>query len=142
MRISKWLWIGLPLLGFILLVNCEKRHLIRQPTEDDGSWFVLSERNLPTQPQHLHHARRYGRRVRGFNYFVLKGIDKVQATAPDGGGYFTGKDAKPTESPIGYELQFVWEILAGSASLNQLLQWGDVWRLYRSHESALSRWRR
>jgi len=105
MRISKWLRIGLPFLGFILLVNCERRHLILQPTKDDGSWFILSERNLPTRPQHLHHARRYGRRVCGFNYFVLKGIDKVQATAPDGGGYFTGKDAKPTESPIGYELQ-------------------------------------
>ncbi len=35
---------------------------------------------------------------------MLAGIDAVQKHAPDGGGYFIGVKAKPTESPIGYAL--------------------------------------
>lgn len=40
----------------------------------------------------------------GFNGYVLKGIDRVQSTAPAGGGYFIGVHAVPPESPVGYPL--------------------------------------
>ena len=36
---------------------------------------------------------------------VLRAIDRVQASAPDGGGYFIGLKADPLESPIGYPLR-------------------------------------
>ena len=39
-----------------------------------------------------------------YNAYILKAIDKVQSTALDGGGYFTGLKVNPPESPIGYDL--------------------------------------
>lgn len=36
---------------------------------------------------------------------ILKGIDIVQSHAMDGGGYFTGISATPTESPVYYNLR-------------------------------------
>jgi hypothetical protein len=75
------------------------------PTKDNGKWLMLPKTALRKGAQHTAHARIFGKYVRGYNYYILEGIDFVQATAPDGGGYFTGIKAKPTESPIGYELK-------------------------------------
>lgn len=50
------------------------------------------------------HLQQLGERAPGYNAFVLQAIDKVQASAPEGGGYFTGVQAVPAESPIGYPL--------------------------------------
>lgn len=50
------------------------------------------------------HLHRLGALAPGYNAFVLQAIDRVQASAPDGGGYFTGVRAVPPESPIGYPL--------------------------------------
>lgn len=55
-------------------------------------------------PHHTNHAKLFGKYVTGYNHFVLEGIDKVQSTAPDGGGYFIGIKAQPPESPIGYDI--------------------------------------
>lgn len=74
------------------------------PTTDDSKWFVLSKDDLIGGTHHTRHAEIFGKYVKGYNYYALQAIDKVQATAMDGGGYFTGIKAVPTESPIGYKL--------------------------------------
>lgn len=76
-----------------------------QPTTDNGEWFVLKKEDLAAGTHHTRHAEIFGKYVTGYNHFVLRGIDRVQATAPDGGGYFTGIKAVPTESPVGYALK-------------------------------------
>lgn len=55
---------------------------------------------------HTRHAELFGPEVKDlpYNVAVLRGVDKVQSSAPDGGGYFANVHAKPAESPIGYEL--------------------------------------
>lgn len=68
-------------------------------------WFVLSEAQLAYGPHHTHHFDILAKDAPGFNKFVLKGVDKVQSTAPDGGGYFIGVKAIPAESPIGYPIK-------------------------------------
>jgi hypothetical protein len=74
------------------------------PTTDDGEWFLLSKDDLVGGTHHTRHAEIFGKYVKGYNYYALQAIDTVQATAMDGGGYFTGIKAVPTESPIGYKL--------------------------------------
>ena len=67
---------------------------------------------LKAGAHHTRHAELFSRGIDGFNLLVLAAVDKVQSTAPDGGGYFVGVKAKPAESPIGYPLRlFVpgWE---------------------------------
>ncbi len=76
-----------------------------QPTRDNGQWFVLKKSDLAAGTHHTRHAEIFGKYVTGYNYTILQAIDKVQATAPDGGGYFTGIKAVPTESPVGYTLK-------------------------------------
>jgi hypothetical protein len=75
------------------------------PTTDNGEWFVLAKTDLIAGTHHVRHAEIFGKYVKGYNYCALQGIDKVQATAMDGGGYFIGIKAVPTESPIGYKLK-------------------------------------
>lgn len=60
---------------------------------------------LPDGAQHTRHFERFGNGLPEANQAVLKGIDIVQATAMDGGGYFIGITANPPESPIGYDLK-------------------------------------
>ena len=74
-------------------------------TKDGGRWLFIDSADVPAVKQHLNHEAIFSKYVRGYNLAVLKAIDIVQAHAMDGGGYFTGITAKPTESPIGYELQ-------------------------------------
>jgi hypothetical protein len=54
---------------------------------------------LPTY--HLQHERVFATGTNEINRAVLAAVDRIQATAPDGGGYFTGVKAVPAESPIG-----------------------------------------
>lgn len=67
-------------------------------------WYVLPPTTLELPTQHRRHVEVFGSDAPGFNRLVLAGIDQVQGSAPDGGGYFIGIKAKPTESPIGYPL--------------------------------------
>ncbi|MBI2520844.1 MAG: hypothetical protein HYV97_10520 [Bdellovibrio sp.] len=75
------------------------------PTFDDGSWYLIADRDIPTERHHLKHQEIFGRDMTGYNYLVLKAIDNIQSRALDGGGYFLGRDATPPESPIGHALQ-------------------------------------
>jgi len=73
-------------------------------TKDNGNWLFLDTTDIPATKHHVNHEVIFGKYVDGYNVSVLKAIDIVQAHAMDGGGYFTGIRAKPTESPIGYNL--------------------------------------
>jgi hypothetical protein len=68
-------------------------------------YFVLTEAQLSAGPHHTRHAELFGEGASKINLAVLQAIDKVQATAMDGGGYFVGVHAQPPESPIGFELK-------------------------------------
>src|SRR3954469_13324204 len=76
-----------------------------RPTRDDGNWCVLSDDDVALGPHHTRHADIFGKYVDGYNLAVLRGIDLVQQSAPDGGGYFANPKATPAESPIGSELK-------------------------------------
>jgi hypothetical protein len=77
------------------------------PTTDDGTWFILPASETTLGAHHLRHFEVFGKYVTGYNRAVLAAVDKVQATQPDGGGYFIGVKATPAESPIGYELKLL-----------------------------------
>jgi hypothetical protein len=57
---------------------------------------------LPTY--HLQHEQVFSQQTNEINQSVLAAVDKIQSTAPGGGGYFTGVKADPPESPIGTSL--------------------------------------
>ncbi len=76
-----------------------------EATRDNGEWFLLNKNDIAAGAHHTRHAEIFGKYVQGYNDYALQAIDKVQATAMDGGGYFIGIKAVPTESPIGYKLK-------------------------------------
>lgn len=67
--------------------------------------FLLDSAYLKNGSYHTNHYEQLKDYAPGFNKFILKAIDIVQATAPDGGGYFANIKAQPPETPIGYELK-------------------------------------
>lgn len=75
--------------------------------------YTLSPEQAKLPAHHTQHADTFGPGAAGlpYNLAVLRGVDKVQASAPDGGGYFIGVKAKPAESPIGYPLSLFGEPL-------------------------------
>ncbi|MBI5726967.1 MAG: hypothetical protein HY965_03895 [Ignavibacteriales bacterium] len=54
---------------------------------------------------HLNHFATFAGNAPGYNQFVIRAIDAVQKHAMDGGTYFIGIKAVPTESPVNYELK-------------------------------------
>jgi hypothetical protein len=71
-----------------------------------GNWFVLTGEQAGLPAHHTRHAEMFGSgELPEFNLRVLKAVDRVQASARGGGGYFIGVHAKPAESPIGYRLE-------------------------------------
>lgn len=74
-------------------------------TKDDGTGIMLTAEDLSLGAHHTNHDEIFGKYVKGYNSVVLKAIDSVQATAPEGNGYFIGIKADPPESPIGYDLE-------------------------------------
>ena len=102
---------------FIAFIALSSMCLAAAPTTDDGTWFVLPDSDVKLGAHHTRHAEVFGKCVAGYNAQVLAGVDKVQATQPEGGGYFTGVKAQPAESPIGYPLAlFGQPLLAPSRS--------------------------
>lgn len=69
--------------------------------------FYLAPGQLEAGMHHQRHLELLADSTVGYNAYVLQAIDKVQASAPQGGGYFTGVKAVPAESPIGYGLQLL-----------------------------------
>lgn len=97
--------------AFIFTFACEKKQKETatndNQTEESG-WLILSAADLTAGAHHTRHSEIFGKYVEGFNQgintAILQGIDSVQSKAPDGGGYFTGIRAVPTESPVYYNL--------------------------------------
>jgi hypothetical protein len=94
-----------------LLFNCSSNEFIKEATKDNAHYFFLQKDDLDKGPYHTSHSKIFGKYTEGYNDYVLKGIDQVQTTAMDGGGYFTGITAEPPESPIGYELKLMGKSL-------------------------------
>ncbi len=78
-----------------------------------STWELLPDEAMQAGVYHRRHAALFSPyavddqgRVLMNNVRVLQAIDIVQGHVPDGegGGYFTGVHATPTESPIGYAL--------------------------------------
>jgi hypothetical protein len=98
------------LLSACLIVGCGITYSFAQSdkphaTRDNGTWMFLDSADMPTQKHHTNHEAMLKKYIDGYNLSVIKAIDEVQSHAMDGGGYFTGMTATPTESPIGYELK-------------------------------------
>jgi len=91
------------LIIIVLLFSC--LHQNYEPTTDNGRRLLLKKSDLAAGPYHTRHLELFGKYIKGYNRFILRGVDRVQSTAMDGGGYFIGKDSIPTESPIGYRLK-------------------------------------
>jgi hypothetical protein len=70
-----------------------------------SKYCVLPSNEIVKDSHHTRHAEAYGKYAVGYGLQVLKGVDAVQSSAMDGGGYFVGVKAKPPESPIGYGLK-------------------------------------
>jgi len=68
---------------------------------------------LALGPHHVQHLALLGKGLPRTNREILAAVDRVQATAQDGGGYFIGVHAVPAECPIGYPLS-----LKGAAILS------------------------
>lgn len=66
---------------------------------------ILNRNQMALPAHHTDHLERFGAGAPVNNRAVLAGVDRVQMSAMDGGGYFIGVKAKPAESPIGYELR-------------------------------------
>ena len=80
-------------------------------TIDNGTRLILKESDLQMGSHHMKHREIFGKYVNGYNLKILEAIDIVQATAPDGGGYFASIKADPPEAPVGYPLRLFNEVL-------------------------------
>jgi hypothetical protein len=77
---------------------------IDHPTHDDEVRWLVPREAQDAPAHHTQHEELFGHGIDGYNLAVLRAIDVVQTSAPNGGGYFTGIKAQPPESPIGYPL--------------------------------------
>ncbi len=77
----------------------------KQNKHKSSKWLLLKPEDITKDPHNLNHFKIFSKYAKGYNLDVLRAVDSVQAHAMDGGGYFTGMTAKPTESPVGYELK-------------------------------------
>jgi hypothetical protein len=80
-------------------------------TIDNGTRLILQDSDLEAETTHIRHAEIFSKYTNGYNLKILEGIDIVQATAPDGGGYFASIEAVPPEAPVGYTLKIFNEVL-------------------------------
>ncbi|MCU7494173.1 MAG: hypothetical protein HF314_13165 [Ignavibacteria bacterium] len=88
-----------------LMVLCQLSLQAGQKGKDKEKWLTLQKKDLSMGTYHTSHYKIFKKYTSGYNLEVLKGIDKVQAHAMDGGGYFIGVKATPAESPVYYELK-------------------------------------
>ena len=71
----------------------------------NSNWYLAKGDQLSQGAHHQRHLELFGSDAPEFNKAVLAGVDKVQSSAPTGGGYFIGVHAVPAECPVGYPLQ-------------------------------------
>jgi len=98
----------------VLLAPARGALAVERSTEavkDGGGWVYVDTTAIPSGLRHVKHEAVFKKYAGGYNLSVLRAIDKVQAHAMDGGGYFTGMKAIPAESPIGYKLKLFGKAL-------------------------------
>lgn len=93
------------LIIMFLFTSCGQKKESR--ITNKGNWLLLTKVDISAGTHNTDHLKIFGKYVTGYNKAVLDAIDKVQSTAPDGGGYFAGVKADPPESPIGYDLSLL-----------------------------------
>jgi hypothetical protein len=115
MKIIKKLYIiDIVLVFSLLIIACSDKDVDNvdlSMTSDDDTRLILRESDLEAGTHHLRHAEIFSQYTNGYNLKILEGIDIVQATAPDGGGYFASIKAVPPEAPVGYPLKIFNELL-------------------------------
>lgn len=89
-------------LALSLLFGCTSDKKNSETKKSDR--VILSKSDLENGSHHTKHFEIFGKYTNETNQTILKAIDRVQATAMDGGGYFIGITADPPESPIGYDI--------------------------------------
>jgi hypothetical protein len=87
-----------------LLLVCIAAAPLDHATRDDEIRYYVPKEALVETAHHTRHEEIYGKDIEGYNLAVLRAIDVVQKSSPEGGGYFIGVKAQPPESPIGYPL--------------------------------------
>ncbi len=94
------------LLTFIIYMNVFAQNKVDNyfETKDDSTWLVLKNSDVSLGKYHTKHYEIFKKYVNGYNTYILKAIDSIQAKAMTGGGYFAGLNVNPPESPIGYNL--------------------------------------
>jgi hypothetical protein len=97
-------------LALILIFGCQNKKIIDEEKKDKFPIYLKKD-DLNWGQHHKKHYEVFGKYSSGYNLQILKGIDIVQSSAMDGGGYFTGIKAEPPESPIGYNLQLMKKVL-------------------------------
>ena len=90
------------IIAFFVFISCDQQK--GNNITKEGNWLLLKKTDISSGSHNTNHLKIFGKYTSSYNKAVLDAIDKVQATAPDGGGYFTGVKADPPESPIGYDL--------------------------------------
>ena len=93
------------LISLCLFSSCNLQK--QNETAKNGNWLLLKRTEISAEVHHTNHYKLYGKYAPEYNKEILKAIDRVQSTAPDGGGYFASVRANPPESPIGYDLAFL-----------------------------------
>ncbi|MBI2416447.1 MAG: hypothetical protein HYV28_00780 [Ignavibacteriales bacterium] len=86
----------------IITFFCFQMFAQYSPTVD---FLPDSSRAILNGAHHLNHFATFAGAAPGYNKFVIRAIDTVQKHAMDGGTYFIGIKAIPTESPVNYELK-------------------------------------
>jgi len=99
------------ILFFFSIFSCqenkkEKTYENLFPTENSEDFFFLKKTDIQTDSS-FSYQNKFGKYVNGYNSYILQAIDNIQSRFPDGGGYFIGIKAVPTESPIGYDLSLL-----------------------------------
>ena len=95
----------------LLSASCLLAGEAAKAAQDDGQWVYVDTAAIPSGLRHVRHEAVFKKYTGGYNLAVLKAIDRVQAHAMDGGGYFTGITTTPAESPIGYPLKLFGKAL-------------------------------
>ncbi len=70
-------------------------------------YLFLTDEDVKNGAHHSKHFEIFSKYCEGYNLDILKAMDIIQQSAPDGGGYFIGIKANPPESPIGYNLKLL-----------------------------------
>jgi len=94
-----------PIIALLLFSSLKLSGQTEPDSDNWAKYFKLNKEEVSLGAHHLKHSETFSKYSVGYNKAVLKGIDIVQETAPEGGGYFADIKAIPLEAPIGYNIK-------------------------------------